>query len=240
MADEPEQGTCDSALANRLLLLDDPTDLRRLARAGWFKPIGSDKWRVVDIVQGRIKQLMALAATYSTPQIASVLGLSAERVRQLTVEGVLKATGKARYDRDETVRDYILYQRDQNKLANRSTSESRVRDARATEIEVRTAERTRGLIPIDEAMDSNAILCGFVRTEFGGLAARLTRDLPLRREIEKAVNESLARIADRLNEEAENLAAGRVADEAVADDDARPMGGAQSQVPGNVGDPRPS
>lgn len=228
-------GTCDSSVANRLLLLDDPGELKRLSQHGWFRPIAPNKWFVVDLVHGRIKQLVALASTYGAPQMAGVLALTAVRVRQLTDEGILKTVAKGRYNRDDTARDYINWLRGQNKLANRTTSESRVREARATEIEIRTAERTRELISLDEALESNALLVGYVRTEFGGLAARITRDLTLRREIEKAVNGSLARIADRLNEEAENLAAGRVADEAVADDAAGRVGEAQPELPADIG-----
>src|SRR5262245_46298178 len=215
MVDYDEAGTCNSKLAVRLLVLGDESELNRLARAGWVKPIGADRWRTAAIVQGRIKQLLALATTYNAGQMAGALALTDQRVRQLTAEGRLKTVAKNKYDRDATTRDYVIWLRDLNKLANMSTSESRVREARAAEIEIRTAERTRRLITLDEALESNAIVCGFVRTEFGALPARFTRDLALRRDIEKAVNDTLARIADRLNEEAAALEAGRTADEAV-------------------------
>jgi len=226
MPDYDEAGTCDSKLAVRLLLVADEAELKRLARAGWIKSIGPDRWRTADIVQGRIKQLLALATTYNAEQMAGALALTHQRVRQLTVEGRLKAE-KGKYDRDGTTRDYVVYLRELNTVASQSTSESRVREARAAEIEVRTAERTRRLITLDEALESNAFVCGTVRTEFGALAARFTRDLALRRDIEKAVNESLACIAARLNQEAAALETGRAADEAVTDDDAGPVGGGQ-------------
>jgi hypothetical protein len=175
--------------------------------------------------------LIDAATFYTVSDIAHAFGISDERVRRLTVEGVLKFAGKHRYHRDDTTRAYTAWQRDQQRLANRTTSESRVRDARATEIELRTAARARRLIEIDEALESNAILCGFVRTEFGGLAARVTRDLVLRRDIEKAVNDSLARIASRLDEEAANLETGRAPIDAVADDVAGSMGEDKSKLP---------
>jgi hypothetical protein len=230
MADKDDAGTVNTALAVWLLLLNDPAELKGLVRAGWFQAIGPDRWKVSTIVQGRIRALLLAVSKYTGPQMANALGLGIERVRILTNEGVLKQSGKGKYDRDETTRNYVTWLRDQNRLANKTTSEGRVRDARATEIEIRTAERSRRLITLDEAQESNAIVCGTVRTEFGGFAARFTRDLALRRDIEKAVNESLARIADRLNAEALALATGRRADDAVADDDTGPMGEEQSQL----------
>jgi hypothetical protein len=231
-----EEGTCNSALAVRLLVLENAAELKRLARAGWITPLAPDRWRIADIVQGRIKQLIAQATTYNAVQMAGALALTDPRVRQLTAEGRIKTISKGKYDRDATTRDYVIWLRDQNKLANTSTSESRVREARASEIEIRTAARTRRLVTLDEALESNALVCGLVRTEFGGLAAQLTRDLGLRRDIEKAVNGCLARIAARLIEEAAALRAGRAAVDAVADDDAGSVGGQQPQLSAVVAD----
>src|SRR4051812_16119094 len=227
-----EEGTCNSALAMRLLLVENEAELKSLARAGWIKPVAPARGRTADIVQGRIKQLIALASSYSAPQMAGVLALTSVRVRQLTVEGRLKAE-KGKYDRDATTRDYVVYLREQNTAASQSTSESRVREARAAEIEIRTAERTRRLIWLDEAVESIVLFCGYVRTEFGGLAARITRDLVLRQDIEKAVNGSLARIANRLEQEAAALRTGRAAAEAFADADPGRVGGAQPQLSGD-------
>lgn len=39
-------------------------------------------------------------------------------------------------------------------------------------------------------------LCGVFRTELSGLPARITRDLPMRRTIEREINGVLTRIAD--------------------------------------------
>jgi hypothetical protein len=76
--------------------------------------------------------------------------------------GRLKPATKGKYDRGGTTRDYVVYLREQNTVANQSTSESRVREARAAEIEVRTAERTRRLITLEEALEptlSSAATC---------------------------------------------------------------------------------
>ena len=183
----------------------------------------------------RLRNVVEAATYYSTPRMARALGISDERVRQLTAEGVLRYAGKNKYNRDATTRRYCAWQRDESRLAARRGPESRVREARAIEIEMRTAERARRLIATEEALESNAAVCGFVRTEFGGLAARVTRDLVLRRDIEKAVNNSFARIASRCVEEARNLETGGATFDADADDAAGSMGEDESALPAVVG-----
>lgn len=227
MAENDDIGTAD---AHALLILDG-AGFKAMIRAGRVKPVAPDRWRIADIVRARIKSLIEAATYYTTPHMAEAFGISHQRVAQLRDEGVLHYDGKNRFHRDDTTRAYTAWQRAQDRRAKTTTSESRVRDARATEIEIRTAERSRQLIAIDEALESNATICGYVRTEFGGLAARVTRDLPLRRDIEKAVNDSLARIATRLVEEAANLETGRVPVDAVADDAAGSMGETESALP---------
>ncbi len=221
---------CDTASAVSLLLFDSAGDLGALVRGGWVKPIGPDQWDVRTLVQGRIRALIEAGTFHPTVQMSGALGLSAARVRALTAEGVITQAANNKYNRDQTTRDFCAWQRDQNRVRNRASSEGRVRDARATEIEIRTAERARNLVTVEEALESNALVCGMVRTEFAGLAARVTRDLALRRDIEKAVNDSLVRIADRLIAEAANLEAGRDADEAVAADVAGPMGSSEPEL----------
>jgi hypothetical protein len=54
-----------------------------------------------------------------------------------------------------------------------------------------------------------------VRTEMGGVAARVTRDLALRRVIEKAINDALGRIVERLRRESAALRSGNQATDAV-------------------------
>jgi hypothetical protein len=227
MAENDDIGTAD---AHALLILDG-TEFKALAKAARIKPVAPDRWRVVDIVHARIRSLIEAATYYSTPRMAEAFGISHQRVAQLNAEGVLQYAGKNKYHRDDTTRAYTGWQRQQTTSKHRSTSESRVREARATEIEIRTAERSRHLIAIDEALESNAAVCGYVRTEFGGLAARITRDLALRRDIEKAVNDSFARIAGRLAEEARNLETGRAPVDAVADDAAGRMGEGEPKLP---------
>jgi hypothetical protein len=240
MADYDEAGTCNSALAVRLLLLDDEAELKSLARAGWIRPIAPGRWRTADIVQGRIKQLLALTTTYNAEQMAEALALTHQRVRQLTVEGRLKTVSKGKYDRDATTRDYVVYLREQNTVANQSTSESRVREARAQEIELRTQQRLFQLVPRAVYEDMIDTFAGSVRSEFAGLPAASTRDLPMRRIIEREVNARLRRIAEQAMAQALRLEAMGHADDAVGADGARPVGGGEPDLSPNGGSAGPT
>jgi hypothetical protein len=95
-----------------------------------------------------------------------------------------------------------------------------LRDAKARVVEMQLAERARDLIRYNEAETALDTVVGMVRTEMGGVAARVTRDLVMRRAIEKAINEGLTRVVDRLSEEITALRKGDGAAGAVEDFDA--------------------
>lgn len=79
---------------------------------------------------------------------------------------------------------------------NTGTANNRLREARAVEIELRTAERLRKLCPIEDFATFIDLICGAFRSELGSLPARVTRDLPMRRVIEREINGVLTRVAD--------------------------------------------
>lgn len=90
--------------------------------------------------------------------------------------------------------------RDINALAD---ARARGANARAAEIEMRVAERKRELIPIEDATAAMDLLAGKTKEEMTGLAARITRDMILRRKIEAEMNGALIRIAEGLRSSAD-------------------------------------
>ena len=142
-----------------------------------------------------------------TAEVAGrLLMITAERVHQLRRAGWIERAGDGHHFRlVDVVQGYIRFRDDADRRASKSSADGRVRDAKARDIEVRTAERLRDLVPLADAIDAMATVCGRVRAEFGGLAARITRDLTLRRQIDRDVNDCLTRIADGCDEEANAL-----------------------------------
>jgi len=147
-------------------------------------------------------------------------GITAERVRQLMKEGWIPKERPGRVLMVAAVQGYIRYLKDVAKRTTKTAAESRVRDARAEEIEMRVAERRRELIPIDDATLALDLLVGRVKEEMGGIAARVTRDIDLRRKIEAEVNGAQARIAEALGASAELARTGKDVSGAIADNDA--------------------
>jgi hypothetical protein len=166
---------------------------------------------------------------------ARLLMVSPERIRQLSKEGWIEKQGRDQFYLVDVVQGYIRFRNDSDRRAQKTAADSRVRDARAREIELRNAVREGRLIEIDEAMSIVETMIGIFRAETSGLAARTTRDLQFRKTIDTAVNDILERIADVASERGRAVEAARAAGEAIAADTARRMGGGEPNLSTNGG-----
>jgi hypothetical protein len=231
-----EAGTVSTALAMSLLLMEHPDDLKRLQRDGFIKPIGKDSWRLADLIRGFAKWSKENATLTDSATLARCWGMTTPRISQFVAQGWLKTVGrKGKYSWFEACGAYVRYLRDEDRKSSKSAADSRMRDAKAREIEVRTLQRLRRLVPLDvyeEMIDSFA---GIVRSEFAGLAAACTRDLTLRRIIEREVNARLRRIAEHAMAQAIRLEAIGVPHDAIGADRAGPVGGGKPDLPTNGG-----
>src|SRR5262245_42571810 len=99
------------------------------------------------------------------------LGLARTRVDQLVGEGYAVKLGKDRFDLKASVQGYLRFMRDNARRHNMAAADSRVRDARAQEIEVKTAVRLGHLVPLSSYEDMIDRLAGFTRTELAGVPA---------------------------------------------------------------------
>lgn len=173
------------------------------------------------------------ATIVSTAVICQLLILSRQRIDQLVKDGWIKRHSPGQFSLVEAVQGYIRFLRDETRRQNVSAADSRVRDARAKDIEVRTMQRLGRLVPLDAYEEMIDNLCGVVRSEFAGLAAAVTRDLILRRVIERDVNARLRRIAEHAMAEAIRLEAHRSPVDAVRTAGAGSMGGGEPDLPAN-------
>ena len=177
------------------------------------------------------------AGTINTDQAARLLMIGPERVRQLVKDGWIVRLDRDRYRLVDVVQGYLRFRNDAERRATKSGADARVRDARAQEIEIRTAERVGDLVPIDEFDAMVDGIAGLFRSELSGLPARFTRDLQLRRMLERELNGILDRIADRAEQIAARLPQARPLATAFRKRDAGPMGDPQPELPSNGGDP---
>lgn len=148
-------------------------------------------------------------------QAARLLMISEERIRQLQKQGYIpRAEKRGTVQLVGAVQGYLRYLKDDERRSAKSAADSRVRDARALEIELRVAEKTRDLIPIEDALTDMAELAAMVRSELGGLPARLTRIMAERQKIEMEVDGVLVRLSERAAQKAQSLETGRSDSEA--------------------------
>ncbi len=151
---------------------------------------------------------------------ARLLMISPERVRQLIKAGYIPRPAPGRTTIVGAVQGYIRFLKDEERRTSKTQADSRVRDARASEIELKIAERRRDLIPREEAEASADYLVGIINEELNGLPARVTRDIPLRRKIESEISASKGRIAKALESASDALETGRDPSGADGADDA--------------------
>lgn len=141
----------------------------------------------------------------STPanlsEIARHLFISRERVRQLVSEGVLVRQADG-FDLDDCRRRYIERLRDHRPQSDAAEA---VRLARAREIEIRTAERLRKLVDVDEVEATFVEIVGGLVSDLLAVPARCTRDLDMREKIEAEIDAVRNRAADRFEKKAAEL-----------------------------------
>jgi len=136
---------------------------------------------------------------FITLEVASrLLMIGTERIRQLSKMGYVPIPKRGHTTIVGAVQGYIRFLKDDARKDTRTQADSRVRDARAKEIELRNSVRLRELIPVEDAAAALDLVVGRVREEINGLPARVTRDMVLRRKIEAEVNEAQGRIAEAL------------------------------------------
>jgi hypothetical protein len=147
-------------------------------------------------------------ALLSTEQLAALLCVDRAWVRRLTLSGVLTKTENGRFRLIDAVQAYLRYVRDENRRTGKAEMTNAVLRARAHEIELRTAQRERSLIEIDDVLGTLDEMVGMFLTGLSELPAACGgRDLTARRTIEAATRDLRQRIADKAKAKMRELAA---------------------------------
>ncbi|ELT51006.1 hypothetical protein [Brucella intermedia] len=173
-------------------------------------------------------------------QAARLLMISEERIRQLSKAGYFPRPSRGKVPFVGVIQGYIRSLREDNKNTSKTAADTRVRDARAEEIQIRIAEKKRELIPIDDAIAAQDFLLGVVVAELSGLPARVTRDVPTRRLIEKELDAARNRMASALRTCSASLETGGDIFGSAAETDTGSVGEGEPQVPRKRGRPRSS
>jgi hypothetical protein len=153
-----------------------------------------------------------------------LLMITPTRVRQLAREGWIVQIARNQFRLIDVVQGYIKFLRDDARRSTISQAEAKIKEARATEIQVRTAERLRELIATDDAVGAVETFAGTVLAEFSGMPARCSRDKAVRRAIENEIYEMRLRIAAKLGQLAAELKSGGESVETVGAPEGRAEG----------------
>lgn len=143
--------------------------------------------------------------TTTTNRMAELLEFSRPFLARIEGAGFVKRAGPNKWPVIETFQGVLRYMRDEDRRTTKSAVELRVREARAVEIELRTAQRAGTLCRTEEAIGLVDDVLGALRADLGGLAASVTRELSLRGEIDRGLDDILNRAAARFNARAAAL-----------------------------------
>jgi phage terminase Nu1 subunit (DNA packaging protein) len=130
----------------------------------------------------------------SQAQVAQHLDISQPRVAQFVGEGIFRPLPSGKLDLDACRIAYIRWLRDESRKSTQAAAAARVQDARAKAIELRTDREAGKLIPVDDLEIWMTETLGIFRSALWGLPAASTRDLTLRAEIQKHLDDALGRI----------------------------------------------
>ena len=143
--------------------------------------------------------------TVTTIRMAELLEFSRPFLARIEGAGFVKRAGPNKWNVVTTFQGVLRYMRDEGRRTTKSAVESRVREARAREIELRTARAAGELCRTEEAIGTVDDIIGGLRSDLSGLAAMVTRDLDLRAKIDEALDGILNRASARLDLHAASL-----------------------------------
>lgn len=148
------------------------------------------------------------ATTLTVAQAAMLLGRSERWLQDVARRGYITKAAPGRYSLVELVRGAARYYEDLLEKSNRAAAASGATDARTREIELRIADRTKGLMPLADASAVVDEIQGLYRQEFSGLPARFTKDRKRRRQLGIEIEAAFARLDEVADRARQNLADG--------------------------------
>ncbi|MDR6431292.1 hypothetical protein [Brucella pseudogrignonensis] len=144
----------------------------------------------------------------STSGASSLLGVTAQWLRQLSANGYVPTAVKGKYPLVAVVQGYIRSLKDEERRSTKSAADNGLKAARQREVELRIAKEEGRLVDMDDVEAVISSILATLRAELAGLPASVTRDVKLREEIEKGLNGAFARSQSKFQEASEALQSG--------------------------------
>ncbi len=144
-------------------------------------------------------------ALISTEAGGRLLGITGERVRQLTKDGAIRKKGRDSYRIIDLVQGYLSYLRDEDRQSSKTAVANRLQEKKIVEADLRIAEKTKILLVKAQA-EALAVIdefSGGLLSDLRAIPAQVTDDVDLRRKITDRVDVAFGAAAKRAAAEAD-------------------------------------
>ena len=152
----------------------------------------------------RDKVRMVADDVVTANSLATHLGCTRQNIARLTAEAVIEQRSDGCYDQTASRLRYIKHLRSDNRRSPRTQADADHVRVKIEMLQLRLMEKQRMLVRRE---DANALLdeiCGVVLTHLSGMAARCSRDMIVRRNIDAAVHQvrtEMAQVCIRMADE---------------------------------------
>lgn len=140
---------------------------------------------------------------------AKLIGKSETHVLTLVKEGLLKKSGRGLYRPQDVAQAALKFRESEDRRTSQTEERRRLETARAQSEELKFAKEAGQLYDADDVEAVFTDILGTYRSELSGVAAASTRDLALRKTIEKHLNGAIDRCRASFEKAASALRAGR-------------------------------
>jgi hypothetical protein len=129
---------------------------------------------------------------------ARLIDVHPRRLQQLVAAGWIERPNRGEYTLVSVVQGYIRFLLDEDRRAAKSAAEARVLDARAREIELRTAREEAKLVPFDEAREFLNGVIGLFMSLLSGVPVEFTSDVDDRRRLKAILDRVRSQVEGEL------------------------------------------
>jgi hypothetical protein len=143
----------------------------------------------------RDKVRMAADDVVTPNSLATHLGCTRQNIARLTAEAIIEQRADGHYDQTASRLRYIKHLREQHRHSPRSAADAAHVAVKTEMLQLRLMEKKRELVRRDDVNELIDRICGITLTHLSGMAARCSRDMVVRRNIDAVVHQIRTEIA---------------------------------------------
>ena len=140
-------------------------------------------------------------------QLARHFGCPRQNIDVLTAQSVIERRSDGKFDQDVSRLKYLAHLRSERARSPRAAADAKHAEAKTALLQIRIEEKRRTLMRRDAHEALIDQIAGTMLTHLGGMSARCSRDMVVRRNIDavvmqirREISEACSRAADERNE----------------------------------------